>query len=115
MTSEQWAEATVRIATGLLRWEDYDGYGFIDGVATTLNEVISSEIFRTLDGCAEFERELARRDMDSPTSLLWGPKGYICQLQNVRDPMAGEARTLLLATPEQRVRACLRVMEEAGL
>jgi len=134
MTSEQWAEATVRIATGLLGWtetkvplnatgpekecrwfhKDYsklawfglsaDGRVAFQGGEQYRIETTDWPNLTTLDGCAEFEREL----VNLVSRRCAYPFGRYLSILSV----GGHP---ILATPEQRVRACLRVMEEAGL
>ena len=131
MTPEQLAEATVRIATGLLGWERDTGP---NGDEFRLSKpracVTFTENYRsimhawsangegpylpdltTLDGCAEFERELARRGwFERYAQILIGAGEDIDQ----RHVVSGIS---VYATkgPAERVWACLCVMDEAGL
>lgn len=124
MTPEQWAEATVRIATGLLGWEKKDSgpHGddfrlckptacvtFTKNYRSIMHEWSANgegpylPDLTTLDGCAEFERELARMEPINGTRDVFDLYHGYLEEYGVHP---------LLATPEQRVQACLRVMEE---
>lgn len=62
--------------------------------------------FTTLDGCAEFERALYQRDELEP---------YFRHLLEVHNTKDQPRYVYLLATPTERVAACIRVLDEAGL
>lgn len=137
MTPEQWADATVRIATGLLGWEEVDKDDLPDGFNPAVTWLQSADVhddwvhwgikydendpfpfdqfnrqhdFTTLDGCAEFERELARRGwLHRYIAVV-----VLCSIHDGKTHRS-DAEVALLAAPADRVRACLRVMEEAGL
>ncbi len=62
----------------------------------------------TLDGCRLFEDALRLR------GFINGQKGYMNRLREVID-IDDEANVCFFATPAQRVAACLRTLDEAGL
>jgi hypothetical protein len=66
--------------------------------------------FTTLDGCAEFERAL---------STIPRYNHYVDILDEITSPPRStngweDAWALILATPSQRVAACIRVLDEVG-
>jgi hypothetical protein len=67
--------------------------------------------FTTLDGCRLFEEELRKRFMLHSFRRI----GYLSALQKEfqkDDHGAYEGESILMATPDQRVAACLRVLDQ---
>ena len=132
MTPQEWAAATVRIATELLGWERTEDpeHGIryahrkgndalvtmcADGI--TVFHAWSANLegpdwpdLTTRDECAEFEAALAERGWILGATSYWYQLWSICKIGE-----SGEIRThaevSFLATPEQRVRACLAVLD----
>ena len=124
MTPQEWSAATVRIATELLGWEVVrqwsNSWGLKRGGSNSTIWIDGSWTgdddfprFSTRDGCAEFERALVERE-----DLI---RQYCVELTlfsgaepEPGNEWAGIAMACLYATPEQRVKACLAVLDARG-